>query len=375
MNRLLILASVIIALLSSCAKKEFKLEFELPAKTHSNYQAVYYASDQRGGVTVETVAVVSGGKGELKCMAVNPCLVYLFASNQKYPIVIYAEKGDKIDVSGDSADPFTWNVGGNEINAKLTEWRKKNAKTLASADAAKINAAVDKYVVANPSSGVSALLLLTAYSRYEDNAGFRKLWRRLTGEARSPKWTQLVARADIPSGSAAEPALIKRLTLRTFDNGVDTIDTSKARASLFLFFNNGIDNRKAVFDSIRALAKAYPDSSRRIIVDACMDPDSLSWRSPLRSDSMSKTVRAWIPAGMADPALMKMGVRTSPTYIVVSPDGRQRYHGASQEDAIREFRSLMKKEPAKKKADKETSDKKQAGKQSEKKADKKQAAK
>ena len=210
-------------------------------------------------------------------------------------------KGDKIDVSGDSADPFTWNVGGNEINAKLSEWRKKNAKTLASADAAKINAAVDKYVVANPSSGVSALLLLTAYSRYEDNAGFRKLWRRLTGEARSPKWTQLVARADIPSGSAAEPALIKRLTLRTFDNGVDTIDTSKARASLFLFFNNGIDNRKAVFDSIRALAKAYPDSSRRIIVDACMDPDSLSWRSPLRSDSMSKTVRAWIPAGMADP--------------------------------------------------------------------------
>ena len=44
-------------------EKEFKLEFELPAKTHSNYQAVYYASDQRGGVTVETVAVVSGGKG------------------------------------------------------------------------------------------------------------------------------------------------------------------------------------------------------------------------------------------------------------------------------------------------------------------------
>ena len=108
-------------------------------------------------------------------MAVNPCLVYLFASNRKYPIVIYAEKGDKIDVSGDSADPFTWNVGGNEINAKLSEWRKKNAKTLASADAAKINAAVDKYVVANPSSGVSALLLLTAYSGYEDNAGFRKL--------------------------------------------------------------------------------------------------------------------------------------------------------------------------------------------------------
>lgn len=331
-------------LLSACSKKEFKLEFELPESLHANYTVIYYASDKRGGVNVETVAAISHGKASLACMAVNPTLLYLF-TNPDYPIVIYAEKGDKITISGTKPNPATWSVDGNDINRQLSAWRNGNADILASNDPKKINGAVEKYVLKNPSSEISPILLLTYFSRYADDEAFRRLWGKLDGEARSPKWPQMIGRADIPTGAAAAPARMRSIAMRTLGNGLDTLKISKAKASLFLFWNNGIDKRKEVFDSIKSLARAFPDSASRLIVDVCMDADSLSWRSPLRSDSLKKVVRAWAPAGMADETLMKLGVTVSPLYLVISPDGRQRYHGQDRAEAFREFRKIMAEKP------------------------------
>ena len=338
----ILLIAVAVAL-TACTKKQFTIQFELPADLNSNFRVVFYASDSRGGILLENVAVISNGKGEIKCPARNPAIVYLYPGHGDItPIVIYAERGNNIKVTGSSPDPYTWVVDGNDINKALSEWRNENAAALAKDTPEAVNGAVKDYVEKNPSSEISALLLLTSFHRNVDDPLFRSLWQSLRGDATDPRWTRMVARADMLSTQVNNPGRLRSMLMRSLANGVDTIRPDSVKATLLFFWHNGFSDRKERFDSIRALAREFPDSSRRLIADVCLDNDSISWRSMLRSDSLAKVARLWAPAGLADTRLMKLDVPRSPFFLVFSPDGRQAYRGDDTGKAMSAFRNLIK---------------------------------
>lgn len=330
---------IIAAMLTACSGKHFTIEFSLPADMDDHFTTICYASDKRGGMTLESVAVISKGKGSLKVPSVKPALLYLYAGSG-IPIVIYAERGDNIKVAGNDKNPYSWTVGGNEINEELSAWRNSNASTLRKNIPDSTNLAVARFIMSNPESSISPLLLLTAFSRHDDETLFRRLWLGLPDREQARKWARLVARADIPDGHAPVPGRIISLAFRSLTNGTDTIHPDSVKATLLFFWNNGLEDRRPTFDSIKALAREFPDSASRTIADICLDPDSLGWRSPLRSDSLTKVTRMWVPAGMADRKIMRLGVTSSPFYIVVSPDGHQRYRGDNRDKAFKAFRSL-----------------------------------
>lgn len=338
--RIFILLAVVVA--GGCSKNEFTIDFELPEDVTLNISAAYHATDKGGGMHIEAVAPVTHGKGNLKCVTRYPVLVYLRIGSSKQTTVIYAERGNKITASGKNTRMETWTFSGNQINERWSEWRNTYADTIAAGDPKTINIAVAKYVYANPSAPLSTLLLLTSFSRKDDEKLFRSLWFKLEGEAREKKWVELVSRADQPTMYLSNPGKLISAAFRSAGNGIDTLRTDSAKASFFFFWNAGLSKRKEYIDSIKALAKAYPDSASRIIADVCMEPDSMAWRSPLRSDSLKKVTRLWVPAGMADRRLMDLEVRQSPFFIVFSPDGRQQYRGDDISEAIKEFRILMK---------------------------------
>ncbi len=338
--RIFILLAVITA--GGCSRNEFTIDFELPEDVTLNVSASYHATDKRGGMQIEAVAPVTHGKGTLKCVTRYPVLVYLRIGSAKQPTVIYAERDNKIMATGENNRMETWTFNGNKINERWSEWRNTYADTIASGDPQTINIAVAKYVYANPSDPLSTLLLLTSFSRKDDEKLFRSLWFKLEGEAREKKWVELVSRADQPTMAISKPGRLISAIFRSAGNGVDTLRTNSVKASLLFFWNSGLSKRKEYIDSIKTLAKAYPDSATRIIADVCMEPDSMAWRSPLRSDSLKKVTRLWVPAGMADRRLMDLEVRQSPFFIVFSPDGSQTYRGGDISEAIKEFRSLMK---------------------------------
>ena len=332
---------------TGCMKNESRLLFELPADMTSTFRAVYYASDKRGGVVLENVAVITNGKGELKCPTRNPMLIYLYpATGQVEPIVLYAERGDEIKITGTSTDPATWTIEGNDIDRMLSEWRNANADILKKADPAETNKAVAQYVSENPQSPLSPFLLLTVFSRRDDETLFRRLWQSLSGDALDETWSRLAARADIPSGSVATPGRLKSLALRSLANGIDTVRPDSVKAALLFFWNNGLNDRRQRFDSIKALAKEFPDSASRLIADICLDPDSLGWKSPLRSDSLKDVARLWVPAGLADRRIIALGVPRTPFFIVFSPDGHQRYRGDDTSEAFSIFRETIASKPA-----------------------------
>lgn len=326
---------------TGCTKNEFTIDFSLPEDVSVNVTAAYHASDKRGGIQIEAVAPISHGKGTLNGVTRLPVLVYLRSGASKQPTVVYAERGDEIKASGDNNRMETWRFTGNKLNERWSDWRNEYADTIASGDPHKINAAVAKYVYANSSDPLSTLLMLTSFSRNDDEGLFRSLWFSLDGDARDPKWTELVSRADQPTLYLTQPAKLKSIVMRSAYNGVDTLRTDSVEASFLFFWTSGLTQRKEYIDSIRALVKEYPDSSSRIIADVFMDADSTAWRSPLKKDSLSTVKRLWAPAGMADSRLIDLEVRQSPFFIVFSPDGNQRYRGSDISVALSQFRSLM----------------------------------
>lgn len=333
---------ITIFLLAGCTKNEFRLEFDIDDKLNANYKISYYASDKRGGIMIESVAPIANGKASVKGITRNPALVYVFNNSSEPAAVIYVERGETVMITGSGSNPAQWTVGGNEINAEWSNWRNSNAEIIASGKPAEINKAVEKFVDSHTSDPLSTLLMLTSFSRRDNEQLFLDLWRKLDKNARDVKWIELAARAEQTEPYAIAPGPLHSMALRSLHNGVDTIRPSSAKGTLLFFWNSGQSSRKEAIDSLRKLAKEYPDSASRIIADICLEADSISWKSPLRSDSLKNVARMWVPAGMADRRMMTLGVKRSPFFIVTNRKGDQKYRGSEISEAFSAFRTIVK---------------------------------
>lgn len=330
---------ILLSILTGCGKKEVTLKFSLPKETPSTQQIVYYASDKKGGIFVETVATLIEGKGELRTPMINPSLMLLLGRGN-VPTVIYAERGEQIDITGKDVNPALWTISGNQINEDLSLWRNAHATTLLSGTPEEINEAVTDYVRENPDNPVSPILLLTAFSRSVDEIEFVDLWYSLGEKADKIKWMQMLGRSDMVNAAIRRPGKLISMALRSLANGVDTITPANADATILFFWNNSMDRRRELIDSLKNLANEFPDSASRIIADISVDADSISWRSPLRHDSVKNIARFWIPAGLADRRLISLQVGRLPFFMVVAPNGIQTYRGDDPTKAFEAFRAL-----------------------------------
>lgn len=304
-------------ILTGCSKPRFSVEFRLPDAIHAAYTLNYYASSSRQGKWMETGVMVQAGKGKAELPAVDPAVVGLSAGANT--IYFYVERGNKIVITGKSADIFSWEISGNAITEDWNRWTRDNASILSSRDVKKINAAVEKYVKKNPSNPLSALLLLYEFNRREDNPLFLKLWKSLKGEAAKEKWITLSGRADLYTNRPVEEVDVKKkhtLVVKSLDNGADTIVSGEVPV-VVLFWRNSDSKRGEMIDSLRSLRKSHPDSASFIIADICFDPDSISWASPLGRDSLKHTIRGWNPVAEADSAIRALGVEGTPMIITL----------------------------------------------------------
>lgn len=335
---------LLLLLFSSCGKNRFEVSFTLGPDVNANYRLTFHAASSRQSMIVETVAAVAKGKARLTCPASRPTVVFIFQGNNTAPAALFwARRGDDIKITGSSPDPLTWKIGGNKINDALTEWRLASADDLRTADPARINAAVERLVRKEPDSDLAPLLLLTYYSRRDDENGFLTLWN-LTDEDKRTEMSEAVGRADLLATSPAPAPDLRQLTLHTLAEGADTLYPTRAKATIFYFWSPGCDDRFAAVDTLKALSRAFPDSSRRLIADICLEPDSGAWvRSTLRDSIRGGISRGWLPAGLASEEAIAMAVPRPAFFIVADKSGRQTFRGHDAAKAAAAFRSLLKK--------------------------------
>lgn len=336
MKRVLYILAAICALIcTSCIKNEFKISFELAPSSNRTYTVLYYASDSRKGWLVDNAVPINSGKGELLGITRNPTLIWIF-DRQSYPAaIIYAERGDNLKVEGKESDPASWSVSGNKISERLSGWQSDNQKILTSRDWKAINEAVAKYITSHPDDPTAAILLYAWYDRRQDERGYQKLRKKLTGDADKGKWSDLVARADMLEQQLG--SFPKSILLNTQANGADTIVAGRVPTILY-FSRSTVKSYKSDIDEIRKLTRQYRDSSRRVIADISFEPDSGARYWSARRDSIDGAVRAWMPLGLSDSLAVSMDVRRIPWWIVLDKKGHTAYRGSDAEKAAATFR-------------------------------------
>ena len=328
-------------LLTACGKNEFNLEFDLPVDVTDNYNVIYFATDIKGGATVQAVASVREGKCELKGITKRPTLVYITRRNSRLPLVLYAERGNKINISGDNDEPLDWKVEGNAVNDSLSVWRLQNLDIWKDCVADSVNNAVEKFVDENPENPVSTILMLCYFDRKINERQYNRLMAGLKGEAKNPDWLGLLGRSDQLLHSYSFPARLESLIMRSLNKGGDTLKIDKKNPVFMIFWETGFQERKGIIDSIKVLEKEFPDSSR-IIADICLDMDSVAWKNAMRRDSLYKDMkRFWSPLGMNDPAVMKLKVTAIPYFIVFDKEGMQSYRGKEISEAMKDYRNIF----------------------------------
>lgn len=325
-GKVLIFATVALLQLTSCLKNEVKISVELPKDSTDAYRLLYYASDPKKGWYAETVIPIQKGKGEAICYTRNPTIVYVMHIGNVPEAAFYAERGDKIKITGSDGNPFSWDISGNRMNKEWSEWRLKNKTILSDRDGEKINKAVAGYVEKNTNKPLSTILLLIYYNRRIDDAGFLKLWKKLKGDALKPEWIQLAGRNDMSGGNAEDRLKVSQLILHTAGTGADTLSIG-GKPLLLYFWRQDDSGRDENMTLLRQLRKDAPDSLKNIISDISFEMDSLSWRNSLSRDSLQGVVRGWIPTGETDSVVMRLGVVRTPFVLIYDKKGREVYRG------------------------------------------------
>lgn len=358
---LAIMGCMMALMLGGCAKNEFKVDFEFPKDHVGNYMMTYYAWDSHGGRWIEHTVSIQEGKASVDGVTRLPTLVYVSdASRPGNSMVIYAERGDKIKVSGDGKDMAEWTVTGNKLSERWSEWRKT---AYAKKDDRKaFEKSIEEYVVKNPKDELSAILLLTEWNRRENPEGFVRLWNKTDKGARGQRLIDMCGVTDLlgvqfitnADGNLeyVKDTKMRKLPLRTRDRGLDTLVFD--RPAILYFYGENSAARREAADSLKIMMRAYPDSSKSVMADIYMDSDSITWVNAIRRDSLKTMVRAWQPRGMAEPSMARLGVTRLPWFVVKDKNAHEAYAGGDLAEALAAFRKLMgKPDPKAAKAEKD----------------------
>lgn len=354
----------ILASAGGCTKNEFDLEFKLPETINTTYTVSYYASDKRGGAPVESAVAVAAGKGSMKGMTVNPTVVSIYYQRGELPAcVVYADRGDKIVMEGTSENPEEWNVSGNKVNGKLSEFRRDNRGLINevsrnSGESAReihkrLNSVVEKYVKGHSDELASLIILTIYYDAKIDAAGFLRLQKDLEKAGVMEKGAKLmpaISRQDMLTATELAPGMnskgglkVKDMIVKSYERNLDTIKAASGKKPILIYlWRRNDEDHKRDIDSLKRVAKWRGDSAGMPIVDICLDSDSTSWTYALKNDSLRSVLHAWMPRGIADKTMMELGVNGSPWWIVIGSDGKMQMSGKDGKSAIEKFKKWKK---------------------------------
>lgn len=339
----MMIAVAMLLQLSSCLKNEVDVDVKLPSSITDAYRLLYYASDQSKGWYIDAAIAVEKGLGSTKVYTKSPTIVTIMHNGNEMEAGFYAERGDKIVISGENADPFTWRIKGNKITEEWSDWRIENKSVLQGRDPDKINDVVKRYVSGHKDKPLSTILLLLYYNRDINDAGFRKLWESLEGDAASPALIKLIGRSDMLESKPIDIVSVKDLIIKTRDTGVDTLRIGK-NPLLLMFTRNTDPGHDQDIRELKRIRGIEPDSAKFRIGELSFDLDSVGWANRQRVDSLTGIVRGWMPRGETDSIVNRLGVERTPYIIIFDKKGKTLYRGSDISKGLKEYEKLLKKD-------------------------------
>ncbi|MDE6612765.1 MAG: hypothetical protein K2K22_09430 [Muribaculaceae bacterium] len=333
MKYLSYIAVLLAALLAgACSDTEqFRVNGTIKGKPTQNLRAGYYAD----GVYRTVITAVREGEFEFFASSTQPTLLELTDYEYRPIGRLYVVNGETYTIEIDPADPYAVKSGGSEVNERWSAFLRDNADALRS-DA---NAAVARYVEANPADIVSTLLMLTAYNSSDSPEKADSLMALIAPEARPSSltdgYTYLLQRL-VSETALGHVGKVRYIDMR---DSLATFDTAVRPASLIAVTAHS-ERGDSVITALRGLYRRH-GSSKFGILDFSVDADTVVWHRAVRSDSTAWK-HGWTPGGLAGIGVDSLGVPSVPFFVVCDTTGTQLYRGASVTRAAATVDSILK---------------------------------
>lgn len=333
MKQLLYIAALVMALVAgACSNTEqFRVNGTIKGKPTQNLRAGYYAD----GVYHSLISAVRDGEFEFFASSSHPTLLEITDYEYRPLGRLYVVNGETYTIDIDPADPYAVKAAGSDVNERWSAFLRDNADALR-ADA---NDAVARYIAANPADVVSSILLLTVYDSSRSSEEADSLLGLIAPEARPSSLTD--GYVYLLQRLISEEALAPLSDIRYIDmrDSLATFDARAASASLIAVSEQS-ERPDSITGALRALYKRH-GRSRMAILDFSVDPDTLTWRRAVRADS-TEWKHGWAPGALAGIGVDKLGVPSTPFFVVCDSAGTQLYRGASVSRAAATVDSIIK---------------------------------
>lgn len=330
---LLLITAVLMALTTiatSCRSSNFKIKGELEGIGQSNIHIVYYAS---GSVHEEWVNTQGQGKFEFKGQSKEPTIAAILDTQSQLIACVMVENGDEISISGNAEKRYELKIKGNKEDENWCKFLNDNAKQLASGDSDAVNAAVEKYVKANPDDMTSTLLLLVNYDSSADPTRAKQLLKDISTDAKpqSLVWAFEALTANIGKPNDRLTAL---LLINAQSGKFGQLQFNGSSYTLLYIWGSETDDvHRADIARIRAL-QAATSAEKLQVADISLEPDSSFWRSTASRDS-AQWLQFWAPEGPLNIDLLPLHITATPLALITDSTGRIVWHGHDCAAAIK----------------------------------------
>lgn len=314
-----LLLTIFVAALSltSCGdSKHFRVEATFDGLGAESVEMIY-AGDE--GVQRIAGRADAEGRVSLQGSSAEPVIVWLMRSNGDPICFLLARNGEKISVAMKPGDYSTFTIEGSDDNEALGKFFADNAGIMDNpARRRDLDAAIARYVGANPSSIASTALLVTLYDAENDPAAADKLFGSLSLEARKASLT-----ADFRSLLANAVVTNDEMLLHPFsiydknDSLISFLPTSKPY-SLLAF--TSLDKPDSVTAMLRRVRGRH-DKARLEMMEIGLWGDPDTWRADVRGDSATWR-QGYAAGGPSSTALRRYKVPRTPFFIITDSTGR-----------------------------------------------------
>lgn len=332
---LLRLAFAIMTLFAATAcgdSESFTVEGTIEGNPTLNLRYLYYSNNalQQG------ITAARDGKFTFKGASQLPTIVEITDNDYRLIGRVYVANGNRIECRLDRANPDNITAKGNDVDERWSRFLRENAGVLAGDSA---NAAIEKYIAANPADVVSTLLLVTSYKSAGNAARVDSLLETIATEARPSSLTDGYNYLLQRLVAAEATSEVRPIVYYTPADSLATYNPSRSKYSLITVRKSHYTVGDSITPELKALADKYKTRTLRI-VDFSTETDTTIWKNEVRGDSASWS-RGILVASVASPGIDRLGIPALPYFIVVDSTGAQHYRGQSVKAAAADIKRLV----------------------------------
>ena len=256
--------------------------------------------------------------------------------------IVFAERGVKTTLMGDSAADGRLTLHGGRQNGLLEEFRTMLRDTVLTPS--QIRNAVDSFITGHPYDEVSVYLLIEAFVRTENPqaSDIRGMTNKMSGNLQdNPSIADLKRRLNTQKNSSSA-GVLSNYTLRDTIGKVLNTNAFRDTTMLMTFWASWNEESRRDQEEYRALVDSFRGRPF-VVMGVSLDNDREEWLKAVREDSLTWTQGNGFQGWNLD-MLRQLGIVRLPANVLLSPQRRVLFSDLHGETLWNRVESQVKRE-------------------------------